>query len=327
VGNRDDSGGPGGPMQRRLRVDRIESIAEDVVAVELIDPDGAELEPWHAGAHIELWLPSGKVRQYSLCGDSADRHRYRVAVLRVADGRGGSIEIHDTDLVGHEITVRGPRNHFPVAEADWYLLLAGGIGITPIYAIARELEQAGRDWTLVYGARTAAHMAFADELTALGPERVSLRPQDEHGLLDIKGTIAAMPAGTAVYCCGPEPMIAIAESVARELGVDLHFERFAASPETITTVEGDFAFELELRDSGIVTQVAVNQSILDVVLQHLPAYPYSCLAGECGSCEARVIQGAVDHRDDLLTEEERNSGESVMVCVSRAAGPRLVLDL
>lgn len=323
---REDSGGPGGPVQRRLRVTRVEPVAEDVVVVDLVDPDG-ELAPWNPGAHIELWLPSGKVRQYSLCGDPADRSRYSVAVLRVADGRGGSIEIHDGNLVGREITVRGPRNHFPVVAADQYLLLAGGIGITPIYAIARELQRVGRDWTLLYGARSAAHMAFTAELAALDPARVILRPQDEYGLLDIRGAIEAMPPGTAVYCCGPEPMIAAAETAARELGADLHFERFAGSPDAITPEAGDTAFELELRESAIVTQVGADQSILDVVLQYLPAYPYSCLAGECGSCEAKVVEGAVDHRDEILTEEERVSGEYMMICVSRAAGPRLVLDL
>lgn len=323
-------GGPGGVVQRRLRIDRIEPVAGGVVTVELVTADGAEVEPWTPGAHLELWLPSGRVRQYSLCGDPADRRRYTVAVLRVADGRGGSIEIHDTDLVGREIPVLGPRNRFPLVEADRYLLLAGGIGITPLYAVARELHRTGRDWTLVYGARSRAHMAFADELTALDPDRVRLWPQDEHGFLDIEGAMRDAPAGTAVYCCGPEPMIAVAEDVAHGPGahVDLHVERFGSAAEPIAAgAPGDVAFELELRESGIVTEVPATTSVLDVVLQHLPAYPYSCLAGECGSCEAKIVQGSVDHRDELLTEEERRSGDYMMICVSRSTGPRLILDL
>jgi ferredoxin-NADP reductase len=315
--------------QRWLRVERTTAAAEGVLLVEFVDPDGDELAAWEPGAHLELVLPSGLVRHYSLCGDPADRTRYRVAVLRVGDGHGGSIEVHDGALLGTEILVRGPRNHFPLVDSESYLLLAGGIGVTPILAMARELESRGADWQLVYGGRREASMAFREELRVLAGDRLTEVPQDRCGFPDLAGALGGVPAGTAVYCCGPEAMITQVELLCGDLDgkVDLHIERFSTGEASDTVVDGDVSFTVELRRSGTVLEVPANQTILQVVHDVLPNHPYSCMAGECGSCETRVLEGAVDHRDEVLTDEEREDGDYMMICVSRAAGTHLVLDL
>jgi tetrachlorobenzoquinone reductase len=311
-----------------LRVQSVSWAAEGVVLVELVDPSGADLPAWEPGGHLELELPSGTIRQYSLCGPAGSRKSYVVAVLRVADGRGGSIEVHDTGLVGRELVVRGPRNRFPLVDAPSYLLLAGGIGVTPIVAMTRELTHRGRPFRLVYGARTVATMAFRDELEQLG-EHVSLVAEDEVGRPDFAAALDASPPGTAVYCCGPEPMLAVVQKLCEERAdsVSLHFERFAGSGTVEALRADDGSFELELRRSGILLVVPPDRTALDLVLGVVPGHPYSCTEGECGSCEVRVLQGEVDHRDEVLSDEERAENSSMMICVSRAISPRIVIDL
>lgn len=316
------------PLQSLL-VTRIAAEAEGVVSVELRHPQGAELPAWEPGAHVDLSLPSGLVRQYSLCSDPEDRTRYRVAVLRVADGRGGSIEVHDTGLAGRELKVVGPRNHFPLGTAENYLLIAGGIGVTPLLAMARQLTKRRRRWSMIYGGRTRASMAFTAELAELGGP-VDIVPEDEHGLPDLAAAIRGCPRGTAVYCCGPEPMLQAAQSLCTEhlpAGA-LHIERFgAAAADSVGPAGGDQEIEVELARSGHVLTVTANRSVLDAVLDVLPGTPYSCREGYCGTCEVTVLDGAPEHRDDVLTDGERASGETMMICVSRAKSVRLVLDL
>lgn len=313
-----------------LRVAEVRTVAEDVVVLDLVDPSGAELPPWEAGAHLELVLPSGLIRQYSLCGRGEDRHRYSVAVLRVADGRGGSKEIHDTDLVGTELEVRGPRNNFPLIDAPAYLLLAGGIGVTPLLAMARELQATGRQWSMVYGGRTLDKMAFRDELLEVGAARLTLVPEDTAGFPDLPGLLGGAATGTAVYCCGPEGMLDAVESVHADLNgaISLHIERFSASAETLEKINAaGTAFEVELRRSGRVLDVAADQSLLEAVRTVVPGIEFSCSEGICGTCETRVLDGDIDHRDGLLTDDERDAGDTMMICVSRCRSPRLVLDL
>jgi ferredoxin-NADP reductase len=314
-----------------LRVQRVERACEGVVTLTLTDPGGAPLPPWEPGAHVDLVLPSSLVRQYSLCGDPEDRHSYTVAVLRVAEGRGGSAEIHDIGLVGRQLAVRGPRNRFGLVPAQSYLLLAGGIGITPLKAMAVELS--GRDvpWSLVYGARSRSAMAFASELSALPGGSVQFVAEDERGRPDFAGLIEAAPSGTAVYCCGPEPMLTHVEALcAPRLGeISFHFERFGASG-AITPSQGDDderPFEIELKRRNMVLQVPPDRTALEVVREVVRNHPYSCLEGECGSCEVTVIDGLVDHRDAVLSDEERESNSVMMLCVSRARSNRLVIDL
>jgi ferredoxin-NADP reductase len=312
----------------RLRVERIERAADKVVFLTLVDPDDAALPQWDAGAHLELLLPSTLRRQYSLCGDQADRHSYTVAVLRVDDGRGGSIEIHDTDLVGQTLEVRGPINNFRLVDASSYLLLAGGIGITPIIAMARALRRRGAAWRMVYGARSAMAMAFTAELSAL-PENVSLITDDVDGIPDFASLIAIQPAGTAVYCCGPEPMLYAVEQIcATTPSVTLHLERFSPSGKyPAAPAGGETAFDIELKRRGVVVHVGPDDNALDVVREVVRNHPYSCHEGLCGSCEVSVLGGKVDHRDDVLSDEERAANDVMMLCVSRALSDRLVIDL
>jgi ferredoxin-NADP reductase len=307
-----------------LRVERSELVADDIRILTLVDSAGAALPAWEPGAHLELRLPSSRIRQYSLCGDVNDRYSYTVAVLRVADGRGGSIEIHDTALEGQILSVRGAINRFRLVVASRYLLLAGGIGVTPIVAMARELSKREASWRMVYATRTASARAFSDELARLS-ENVTLTSDDAEGIPDFGSLIAVQPEGTAVYCCGPEPMISAVEGfAAANPSVTLHTERFAASQKTDGA---DVAFDIELRRRGVVVRVGADESALDVVREVVPNHPYSCHEGICGSCEVSVLSGQIDHRDEVLSDEERDANDLMMLCVSRAHSERLVIDL
>ncbi len=305
-------------------------VADDVVAVTVRATGGGALPGWQPGAHLEVRLPSGRLRQYSLCG--ADDSSYRFAVLRERAGRGGSEELHDIAVAGCELTVRGPRNHFPLVDADGHLLIAGGIGVTPILAMARSLAMRGRPARVLYGGRSLATMAFADELTALPGVEVDLVPEDEHGFPDLRHAIAATPAGTAVYCCGPGAMIAEVQRICDELGrrADLHVERFAASDEMearLTSIEGNTPFEVELRRTGVTIDVPVDKRLIEVIRDAVPGIAYDCEKGFCGSCETRVLEGTPDHRDEVLSASEQATGRSMMICVSRSCTPKLVLDI
>jgi ferredoxin-NADP reductase len=315
---------------RRLRVHRATHAAEGVITLDLVDPDGRELAPWAPGAHLELSLPSGLRRHYSLCGPPDDRLTYTVAVLRVADSKGGSREIHDTGLVGQVLEVRGPRNNFALTPADRYLFLAGGIGITPIVAMARDVRGTAADWRLVYGGRSRPSMAFHDELNALDAVRVELVPEDERGFPDFKAAISTVTSGTAIYACGPPPMLQAVEDLCRDLGHSdtLHIERFTGRGDgPAMPGDGSTGFEVELRRSGIVLDVPDDRTLIDVVRDVVPNVAYSCLEGICGSCETRVLEGEPEHHDEVLSDDERAAGDVMMICVGRSCSPRLVLDL
>jgi ferredoxin-NADP reductase len=305
-------------MSLELLVADKEKPADGVVRLTLRAPGGEPLPPWEPGAHIDLHLP-GFTRQYSLCGDPADTSAYQVAVLRETDGRGGSAYVHDSLSTGDRLEVDGPRNHFVLVDAERYLFLAGGIGITPILPMLDRVAQTGRDWQLVYGGRTRASMAFTDDLARHG-DRVTFRPQDEHGLLDLPTLLAAVQPGTAVYCCGPEPLLAAVEALEP---ADLHVERFTPRPDEGART----AFEVELAGSGRVLPVPADRSILEVVEAAGVTVLSSCREGTCGTCETGVLGGEPDHRDSVLTADERLENEVMMLCVSRACSPRLVLDL
>lgn len=299
-----------------LVVDDRSEVADGVVALRLRDPSGADLPVWEPGAHVDLVLEDDLVRQYSLCGDPADRTSWRVAVLREPDGRGGSSYVHDTLRAGDTVRVDGPRNHFALEPAQRYVFVAGGIGITPILPMLDAATAAGAQWRLLYGGRTAASMAFADDLRAAHGDRVELRPQDEHGLLDLDGLDAE---GTLVYCCGPPPLLAAVE----ERCAAARVERFAA-----VAVDGPAgAFEVELASSGTTLSVPADRSVLEVLEDAGIGILSSCREGTCGTCETGVLSGEVDHRDALLTADERAAHDTMFVCVSRAACARLVLDL
>jgi ferredoxin-NADP reductase len=305
-----------------LLLERKESIADGVVLLTLRHPDGDPLPAWAPGAHIDLVMGEW-VRQYSLCGDPNDNSVMRVAVLREPDGRGGSQHVHDVLVAGQQIEVQGPRNHFALVEAKRYLFVAGGIGITPILPMIAEVAARGRDWRLVYGGRTRSSMAFLEELTSRYPGKVEIRPQDETGLLDVPALLAEADDDTAIYCCGPEPLLAVVEQH-RTVG-SLHVERFA--PKAGADDGPRQEFEVELAQTGAVLTVPADQSILEVVERAGVPVLSSCREGTCGTCETVVLAGTPDHRDSLLTDEERAANDIMMICVSRSHSPRLELDL
>jgi ferredoxin-NADP reductase len=310
-----------------LRLDRKETVADGVVRLTLRSPDGADLPEWEPGAHLDLALGE-LIRQYSLCGDPRDRSVLQVAVLREPAGRGGSAHVHDLLGEGDAVRVRGPRNHFPLVEAKRYLFVAGGIGITPILPMVAAAAEAGADWRLVYGGRTRASMAFASALVAEYPDRVEICPQDETGLLDLDGLLVEPDPDTAVYCCGPEPLLlAVEERCATWPDDALHVERFA--PKEGATDGPSESFEVELAQTGTVLTVPADRSVLEVIEDSGVPVLSSCQEGTCGTCETAVLAGAVDHRDSLLTDEEQAANDTMFVCVSRAAPgcPRLTLDL
>jgi len=312
-------------MDADLLVTRTEPVAAGVTRLTLRRPDGGDLPAWAPGAHVDLVLRPGLVRQYSLCGDPADRSALQVAVQRERDGRGGSRFVHERLTAGAPVRVRGPRNTFPLVEADRYLFLAGGIGITPIRPMVAAADAAGADWRLAFGGRTRASMAFAGELADRYGDRVSLRPQDEAGPLDLDALLGEPAAGTLVYCCGPESLIDAVERRCRAWPPGgLHVERF--SPAGAAPREGG-AFEVELVLSGRTVAVPAGKSLLQAVEEAGVQVLSSCREGTCGTCETPVLAGVPDHRDSLLTADERAAGDAMLICVSRARSPRLVLEL
>jgi ferredoxin-NADP reductase len=308
-----------------LVLEKKEAVADDVVRLVLRHPDGHELPAWAPGAHVDLVLADGLVRQYSLCGDPGDLSTLHVAVLREEAGRGGSRHVHDELGEGDVVRVRGPRNHFPLVQADRYLFIAGGIGITPILPMIAQAEAAVADWQLVYGGRTRSSMAFQAELHDRYAGKVVIHPQDEAGLLDLP-TLLADPGATAVYCCGPEGLLAaVEERCARLPKGTLHVERFA--PKEGATDGPRESFEVELAQTGTILTVPADRSVLDVVEDSGVQVLSSCQEGTCGTCETIVLSGIPDHRDSVLTDDEQAANDTMMICVSRSCSPRLVLDL
>jgi ferredoxin-NADP reductase len=312
----------------KLRVARRAEVTADTVLIDFESVGGEELPAWSAGAHVEVRLPSGLLRQYSLCGDTANRGAYRVAVLRVVGGRGGSLEFHRDVPVGTELEVRPPRNNFALVDAASYLFVAGGIGITPIKAMIDEVAARQRDWRLVYGGRSAGSMAFATELAELGGDRVQLVPQDTQGTIDVAGALDGVADGTHIYCCGPAGLLdAVAqECTARGWTARLHVERFTASSLGPVT-GGDAAFDVELRRSNVVLHVPADQSLLEVVRSVRGDIEFSCQEGYCGSCETRVLGGEPDHRGTLMSPEEHDEEGTMLICVGRCKSPLLILDI
>ncbi|MFF5470823.1 PDR/VanB family oxidoreductase [Streptomyces achromogenes] len=300
--------------------------ADGVVSLDLRRADDAPLPAWTPGAHIDLVLAPDLVRQYSLCSSPRDARVWRVAVLREEEGRGGSLHVHDKLSEGDPVRVRGPRNHFPLEDAGKYLFIAGGIGITPIVPMLEQAEQRGRAWELVYGGRTLASMAFRDALVTRYGARVRVRPEDGYGLLDLDALLGTPRPGTLVYCCGPEPLLkAVEERCADWPAGTLHVERFA--PKEPQGPSRDGAFEVVLAQTGVTVAVPPDKSVLKAVEEAGVPVLSSCREGTCGTCETTVLEGTVDHRDSLLTPAEQEAHDTMMICVSRAACPRLVLDL
>jgi ferredoxin-NADP reductase len=299
---------------------------ENVVALTLAAADGAMLPAWHPGAHLDIHLPSGRVRQYSLCGDPDRRTSYRIAVRRIPDGGGGSIEAHDQLPVGSTVTTSGPRNAFPLSVPGHgsptrrVRFIAGGIGITPILPMLGLAQRLGVDWSMIYVGRSAESIPFLDEVRQFG-DRVQIRTDDIDGLPGADDLLGECLSGTTVYACGPAPMLtAIRQRLIGRDDVELHFERFAAPP----VIDGE-PFTVSAASSTV--SVAADETLLAALQRAGVDAPYSCQQGFCGTCRIKVLNGVVQHRDTLLTEPERDAG-MMLSCVSRAAaGDHLTLEI
>lgn len=298
--------------------------ADGVKSFGLEPMNGHAPEDWTPGAHLDIVLKPGLQRQYSLCGDQQDHGQLRFAVLREPASRGGSARMHDTIKVGDVLEVAALRNNFPLVPGHTYRLIAGGIGITPLLTMARELDRIGANWSLLYGGRSRTSMAFVEELAAYG-ERVQIRPEDEFGLLDIAGFLGPAENGKVAYCCGPEPLLKAVETVCANWPEDaLQTERFR--PAVDPALGAADAFEVEARRSGVTVTVGPHQSIGDALEEAGVYIARSCNEGTCGTCITKVLEGTPDHRDSFLRPKQKAENKRIMVCCSRALSPKLVLD-
>lgn len=309
-------------------VSAVRAVARDVLAVELRHRSGAMLPGATPGSHIDLALPNGMVRQYSLVNalGQAQQDSYVVAVGWDLNSRGGSRYVHEKLRVGQALKVSKPRNLFEMDPAHRkVLLLAGGIGVTPVYAMAQHCEAQGLDWELQACARTAGRLAYLEELRALAGPRLRLHFDDEQGgPIDLKSQLVRQ-GWDAVYACGPAPMLdALVEATAGWQPGSVRMERFKAPDAPVGERK---SFELVLQRSGLDTMVDEHESVLDAMERLGVDHPWACREGICGSCEANVLEGEAQHLDFVLSPEEKQSSQRLMVCVSRCAGSRLVLDL
>jgi vanillate O-demethylase ferredoxin subunit len=315
-------------MDQKLEV-RVKAVIWETPDIRLYDLrplDGGTLPPFTAGAHIDLHLPMGLARSYSLSNAQDERHRYVVGVAKDAMSRGGSRYIHERLSVGDVISISAPRNNFPLDEAAPHtVLLSGGIGVTPMMSMARRLTQLGRSWHLHYCARNRAAAAFLDDLLPQG-DHVSWQFDDECNgrFLDMVALVREAPPDTHFYCCGPTGMLGAFEAAVAGLAPErVHVEYFSAKEEAST----DGGFLVELARSNKVIAVAEGKTILEALQDAGIDVPYSCMEGVCGSCETRVLAGTPDHRDAILTDSERASNKTMMVCCSGSKSEKLVLDL
>lgn len=309
-----------------MSVRRRVPMSTSVLALELVRVDGGRLPDWSPGAHIALHLPNGMERQFSLCGDPADRLAYRIGVLLEPDGRGGSEFIHHHLHEGADIDISEPLNTFGLTQATRYHFVAAGIGITPILGMLDAAESFGADWKLTYLGKSRDSMAFLEELQRFG-DRVSLYPKDEVGRQDLSALIGEPAYDTLIYVCGPESVLSDVEGAMSVWpSGSLHMERFAPKAKSPFEPEAG-SFAVKLARSGLLLQVPPDKSILSVVEEAGLIVPFSCREGTCGTCETMILAGEADHRDSVLSAEEQECNETMMICVSRATTPLLELDL
>ena len=334
---------PLAPGDEHVQVTARSEIAAGVVSLTLARPDGGRLPDWTPGSHIDLILPTGAVRQFSLCGDRWDPYTYQVAVLREPDGRGGSQYVHDQLAVGDVVGFGGPRNNFPLVPSARYLFIAGGIGITPLLPMIVQADRLGADWELAYCGRSRASMAFADQLAGYGrrvrilaasaadpadpgPAHPGPGPAQQARRLDVTAELASNDPARKVYCCGPPRLLTPVEHAARAWPPGtLRTERFVA--RELGAPARDTPFEVYLLRSGKVVTVPPGISVLEAVAAAGSRILSSCRQGLCGTCETAVAAGTPDHRDSILDDDERSGGDCMFVCVSRSLSDRLVLDL
>jgi vanillate O-demethylase ferredoxin subunit len=303
--------------------------AQAIASFELQDPSGASLPAFSAGSHIDVHLPNGMSRSYSLCNSDEEKHRYVVAVARDVNSRGGSSLMHEGLRIGQVLKISPPRNHFALNEsADHTVLVAGGIGVTPLWCMVQRLESLGKSWELHYATRSRSHAAFLGELQVVHQRAqglVHLHFDSESGVLDIPRIFAAhTPANTHFYCCGPIPMLDAFTSAAKTLPEDqVHVEYFKAKDAAVTSG----GVQVTLAKSKKVVTVEEGKTVLDAILGAGVDIPYSCMEGICGSCEVAVLEGEPDHHDSVLSDKQRKSNKTMIVCCSGAKSAHLVLDL
>ena len=302
--------------------------AEGIISVELRPWGDTVFAPFEAGSHIDLHLPNGLVRSYSLLNAPSDQGRYVVGILRDRASRGGSRYVHEQLRVGTQLQISAPRNNFALdTHASHSVLVAGGIGITPIYCMFRQLLALGRSAELIYCARSRAEAALLAEISGLGAKVLYHFNDEKGGPPDLASYLAGRPADTHFYCCGPAPMLDAFEQSCEHLGYPhAHIERFTAV-EVAPSEDAQASYSVELSRSGKTLSVEPGLNLLDVLLEAGCDIDYSCREGVCGSCETRVLDGDIDHRDGVLSKAERAANGSMMVCVSGCKSRRLVLDL
>lgn len=309
-------------------VHALDRLSDMVVSITLRHPLGEQLPSWEPGAHIDVLLPNGIIRQYSLCSDPEETPEWRIAVLREPQGRGGSAYVHNELKPGTKLQVREGRNNFPLRPAERYLFIAGGIGITPILPMVRSAAGEGVPWELLYLGRSSTSMAFRQEVAALG-EKATIHVSEELGAFPLDYLVNHVEAGTEVYACGPQKLLDALETASQSWADPsaFHCERFTLDPAATTAGRAaNSSFIVELAD-GTEIPVSAESSVLEALEASGINPPNSCREGICGTCETPVIQGIVEHRDTLLSPEERQENATMMICVSRCNSPRLVLDL
>ena len=314
-----------------VRVQRKAVEAVDIASFELAAEDGSPLPGFSAGSHVDVHLPGGLTRQYSLCNDPDETHRYLLGVLRDPASRGGSLAMHDGVVAGQRLQISPPKNHFPLAHgASRHLLIAGGIGITPILCMAERLARTEADFALHYCTRSRERTAFAGRIAASSfADRVAFHFDDAEATqrLDVSALLATPRAGEHVYVCGPQGFMNAVLATARAAAwseAQLHFEFFGAE---LAALAGDQAFEVQLASSGRSVTVPADRSVVQALADAGVMVMTSCEQGVCGTCLTRVLGGECDHRDQYLTPEERAAQDQFLPCCSRARSTRLVLDL
>lgn len=314
-----------------VRISERRVVGEDIVALAFRREDGEPFPAWTPGSHVDVFLgedaSGGPLsRQYSLWGPVEDRSVWRIGVLKDPKSRGGSQRVHDQLLDEVTVKVRGPRNHFPMEPAESYVFIAGGIGITPILPMVRQADRQGLPWKLYYLARNRKRLALLEEVSELPAQNVVLHCDEEQGMIDLADLTATLGTSDHVYACGPAPLLDALDRMSQESGRwTFHCERFAAAPVAPGRI--DLPFEVFLSKSGTSHQVPAGVSCLKVLREAGVDVDWSCSEGVCGTCETEVLEGEPEHRDSVLTVEERAANETMMVCVSRARTARIVLNL
>ena len=312
-----------------MRISAIEKVGLGILSYEFVPVAGGELPAFTAGAHVDLHLPGGMVRSYSLYNSQNERHRYVIAVALDAKSRGGSKHMHENLKVGDVLKVGRPRNNFPVNEAAAKsLFIAGGIGITPLWCMIQRLNDIGRPWELYYCVRTREHAALKSAIESAGGANGTVHFNFDHEpggkVLDLAPVIAAQPAGTHMYCCGPTPMIGAFEAAAASRPPEeVHVEYFSAKEAPAASG----GFTVVLSKTGKEVFVPDGKTILDTILDLGIEVPYSCMEGTCGECVTEVIEGTPDHRDVFLTKQDHAANKKMMICCSGSKSPKLVLNI